>query len=120
MPRSSSWPLSFRLSYRTSVCSSHFLHAWGMASLPHAPFGPHNTSHSCECGDLSSGMRRRVVRYKSTDRSEKHTVCVLSVEEYAYYCCLLDLLFEPEDGGSMFLRNVDELQPDYMASYPVK
>jgi hypothetical protein len=28
---------------------------------------------------------------------------------------LLGLLFAPENGGSTFLRNVDELPPDYMA-----
>jgi hypothetical protein len=30
---------------------------------------------------------------------------------------LLALFFEPEDGGSMFFRNIDEL-PAYMAPYP--
>jgi hypothetical protein len=30
---------------------------------------------------------------------------------------LLGLLFYPEDGGSMFLRNVDELLSDYTSSY---
>jgi hypothetical protein len=33
-------------------------------------------------------------------------------------CCLLGLLFDPEAGGSMFLRNVRKLLPDYTASYP--
>jgi hypothetical protein len=27
--------------------------------------------------------------------------------------CLLSLLFQPEDGGSTFLRNFGELMPDY-------
>jgi hypothetical protein len=31
---------------------------------------------------------------------------------------LLDLLFDPEDGGDMFLRNVVYLSPDYMALHP--
>jgi hypothetical protein len=28
------------------------------------------------------------------------------------------LMFNPEDGGSMFLRNIDELIPDYPSSKP--
>jgi hypothetical protein len=32
---------------------------------------------------------------------------------------LLGLLFEPEDGGSTFMRNAAELQPHYSASHPV-
>jgi hypothetical protein len=31
---------------------------------------------------------------------------------------LLRLLFEPEDGSDMFLRNVGRLATDYAASYP--
>jgi hypothetical protein len=31
---------------------------------------------------------------------------------------LLDLLFDPEDGGSTFFRNVPELLPDYTVSNP--
>jgi hypothetical protein len=31
---------------------------------------------------------------------------------------LLGLLFDPEDGDSMFFRNVGKLMPDYTASYP--
>jgi hypothetical protein len=33
---------------------------------------------------------------------------------------LIDLLFKHEDGDSKFLRNIDELAPDYMVSYPIK
>jgi hypothetical protein len=38
-------------------------------------------------------------------------------------CCLiqagflLGLLFDPEDGSDMFLRNVDRISPDYMTLY---
>jgi hypothetical protein len=31
---------------------------------------------------------------------------------------LLDLFFDPEDGGDMFLRNVNRLSTDYTESYP--
>jgi hypothetical protein len=31
--------------------------------------------------------------------------------------CLLGLLFDPEDGGSVFLRIVCELMSEYMASH---
>jgi hypothetical protein len=31
---------------------------------------------------------------------------------------LLGLRFEPEDGGSMFLQNIQELLSDYMALHP--
>jgi hypothetical protein len=34
-----------------------------------------------------------------------------------YYLHLLGLLFETEDGGYIFLRNVDCLSPDYTALY---
>jgi hypothetical protein len=33
---------------------------------------------------------------------------------------LIDLLFNPEDGDSKFLRNVVEILPDFMTSYPVR
>jgi hypothetical protein len=31
---------------------------------------------------------------------------------------LLSLLFHPEDGGNILLRNIGKLQPDSMASLP--
>jgi hypothetical protein len=33
-------------------------------------------------------------------------------------CCLLSLLFDPENGGSMFFQNVGKHLPDYTESYP--
>jgi hypothetical protein len=33
------------------------------------------------------------------------------------FCFLLGLLFEPEDGGSSLLRNVEKLRPDYTTSH---
>jgi hypothetical protein len=35
-----------------------------------------------------------------------------------FACYLLGLLFDPEDGGSVFLQNVSELIPDYTVSHP--
>jgi hypothetical protein len=32
--------------------------------------------------------------------------------------CLFGLIFDPEDGGNTFLRNVDKFLPNYMASHP--
>jgi hypothetical protein len=33
-------------------------------------------------------------------------------------CFLLDLFFSHKDGGDMFLQNISEIPPDYIASYP--
>jgi hypothetical protein len=33
---------------------------------------------------------------------------------------LLGLLFDPEDGSSMFFQNTGELLPDYMVKHPQK
>jgi hypothetical protein len=33
-------------------------------------------------------------------------------------CCLLYLLFDPEDGNSTFLLNISELLPDYTELHP--
>jgi hypothetical protein len=33
-------------------------------------------------------------------------------------CFLLDLFFDPEDGGEMFLQNIGWLSMDYTALYP--
>jgi hypothetical protein len=60
---------------------------------------------------LSSGIQRRVVRWKSTDGSEEHTASVFCF--YADF--LLGLVFDNEDEGDMFVRNVSWLSTDYMA-----
>jgi hypothetical protein len=58
---------------------------------------------------------RRVVRYE-----ELHTFR----EQGSFACCvlhagfLLGLLFNPEDGGDMFLPDVGWLSTDYTALYP--
>jgi hypothetical protein len=47
---------------------------------------------------------------------EALTVVATVPECYLIYACLLPgLLFNPEDGGDMFLRNVGWLSPEYMA-----
>jgi hypothetical protein len=63
--------------------------------------------------------------YSCVSVSEEHTASIFRFEEAeGFACCLLladyslDLLFNPEDGGSMFLRNVSEHLPDYTASHP--
>jgi hypothetical protein len=33
-------------------------------------------------------------------------------------CCLLALLFDPEDGGSMFFQNIGKLLAAYIATHP--
>jgi hypothetical protein len=44
------------------------------------------------------------------DRHFRGTLCLP--------CCFLGMLFNPEDGGSMFLKNVSKLLPHYLASHP--
>jgi hypothetical protein len=47
---------------------------------------------------------------KSTDISEEYVASIFRVEEQAYYLLhagfLLGLVFDLEDGGEMFLRNL--------------
>jgi hypothetical protein len=52
----------------------------------------------------SSGIWHRVVRWVSTDVWEEHIVSI----------------FDPEDGGDMFLRNVVWNSTDYTALYPIR
>jgi hypothetical protein len=40
------------------------------------------------------------------------------VSEKARAVCLHGLLFDPEDGGNTFVRNVGKLLPDYITSHP--
>jgi hypothetical protein len=76
-------------------------------------------------------MRCRVVWYKSTDASEVHVASFVRVEELsqvnqhkARKSCLLltglllHLLFDPEDGGNMFLQNVGGLLPNNTVLQP--
>jgi hypothetical protein len=63
-------------------------------------------------GVLSSGARRRVVSWKSTDVSEEPAYCLI------HPGLSLGLLFNPEYGEDIFLRNVGWLAPDYTVSYP--
>jgi hypothetical protein len=68
-------------------------------------------SHSGGSRSVPSGIWRHVVRWVTTDVSEEHIAAT----------CLLAFCwnyFDPEDGGSMFLRNVSCNSTDYMASYP--
>jgi hypothetical protein len=47
-----------------------------------------------------------------------------SIQQYLIFfglltaCFLLDVFFDPDDGGSTFIRNADKLLPDYTASHP--
>jgi hypothetical protein len=63
------------------------------------------------------------------DVSEEHIAYIFRAEEQteqetssACYLCqvgfLLGLLFDPDDDGEIFLRNVGRLTTDYMALYP--
>jgi hypothetical protein len=44
----------------------------------------------------------------------------IKLEEFLVGCSLLSSPFGAEDGSSMFFRNVDELLPDYTASYLIR
>jgi hypothetical protein len=79
--------------------------------------------------ELYSGIWRRVVWKTSTNVKEELSASIFWVEEYAQqankqaatFCllpvCLLGLLFDPEDGGSTFHRNVGKRLPDYLGSH---
>jgi hypothetical protein len=54
-----------------------------------------------------------VVRWKSTDVSEELFASIFKL----FASFLLDFLFDPEDGGGIFLLNVAWLSPDYMTPY---
>jgi hypothetical protein len=71
-------------------------------------------------------MCRHIVWYNFLDIFLKNVLIpFLSVEEYANQpesrvfpaCCLIGLLLDPEDGGSMFLRNIGKPYRT-RASYP--
>jgi hypothetical protein len=53
-------------------------------------------------------MWRRVVWWNVVDVSEEHPACCFSLAGY-----LFGLLVDPEDGDSIFLRNVSEILPYY-------
>jgi hypothetical protein len=60
----------------------------------------------------SSGVGRRVV----SEVTEKHDAFIIRVELlHTHADFLLCLVFNPEDGGNIFLRNARWLSPDYMA-----
>jgi hypothetical protein len=66
----------------------------------------------------SSGIYCHVIRWVSTDISEKHLAyCACYLLHVAF---ILGLSFDPEDGGDMFLRNIGWLSTDCTALYPRK
>jgi hypothetical protein len=69
---------------------------------------------------LSSGMWRRVVRWKFTNVSEELTVTIFSVEDtqsdQEARSSLLKIFSTRKNGSSVFLRNVYEPLPDYTMS----
>jgi hypothetical protein len=56
-----------------------------------------------------SGHVMFVTRWRLMDTIEEDVLALL-----------LGLLFNPEDGDSMFLRNVSKLLPHYLASHPTR
>jgi hypothetical protein len=73
------------------------------------------------------GSRLLPILLTSARRMVRHTQ---NVKPYSFVECyrpdgnnavalFLGLLFDPEDGGSTILRNVDELLPMYTASHPI-
>jgi hypothetical protein len=60
-------------------------------------------------------MLRRIFICKSTDISGEH----VASDFYLFHAgFMLDLFFEPEDGGDIFFRNVGWLSAVYKALYP--
>jgi hypothetical protein len=49
--------------------------------------------------------------------NNKNSYVLRTTKGFAY-CFLLGLLFDPDDGGNMFLLNVGEPLPDYTTLYP--
>jgi hypothetical protein len=76
---------------------------------------------------LSSGIKRRVVRWKSTDVSREHVAFIFRVEEWAKQetstkqvpnkAAFLILFFDPDDERDMFLRHVGSLSTYYTEFY---
>jgi hypothetical protein len=54
----------------------------------------------------------------STDISEEHAANTASASHLLHADFLLHLLFNPEDGGDMFLQNVGWLSIGYILLYP--
>jgi hypothetical protein len=76
---------------------------------------------------LSSGIQRRVVRWKSTDVSEEHVAYVFRVEKISQTRKQREagkkaepgLFFIREDGSDMFFLNVRWLLTQYTSVYPI-
>jgi hypothetical protein len=65
---------------------------------------------------MSTDVSEENTAYVSTAKHQikKSDVCLLLTT------CLLGLLFDTEDGGSTWRRNVGERLPDYIALDPIK
>jgi hypothetical protein len=66
-----------------------------------------------------TGLLCRVIRYKFTDVSENQTSFISKTEEQVKYSSQQEAgckqkTFNHDDSGSIFLRNISEIFPDYM------
>jgi hypothetical protein len=49
-------------------------------------------------------------------RKNKYNITYILLYTCDFVCCLLGLLFDSDDGGNTFLRNIDKLLPDHTLS----
>jgi hypothetical protein len=91
----------------------------------HSSHVPGNTFRSTAGGAAADGVTEQGPARKMSPIFWDMTTCnLVQVSRLCSGCCLLHadfmigVLFCPEDGGDMFLRNVRSLSPDYTSLYP--